>query len=67
MPEYVVGRRTTVYETARVAAASRAGAVEAARRLGRFEPGGEEAEYDVFEATQAAVIELAQQRRRPPG
>ena len=58
MNEYVVGRRTTRYETALVAAASRGKAVERARREGRFGGAFEEAEYDVFEATAAEVVEL---------
>jgi hypothetical protein len=47
--EYVVGRRVTRYETVRVAAASPARAVEAARRAARFVAEGEETEHDVFE------------------
>ena len=64
MPEYVVGRRVTRYETALVAAASREEAVEKARREGRFGGAFEEAEYDVLEATTAEVVELDGRRAR---
>ncbi len=66
MTEYVVGRRVTRYETAVIEAGSREEAVALARREGTFGGAFEEAEYDVFEATQADVVELDKQRRRPP-
>ena len=58
MPEYVVGRRVTRYETVLVAAGSREQAVERARREGGFGGAFEEAEYDVFAATAAEVVDL---------
>ena len=58
MNEYVVGRRTTRYETVLVTAGSRAEAVMAARAGGQFGGAFEEAEYDVLEATAADVVEL---------
>ena len=65
MAEYVVGRRTTRYETAVVTAASREEAVERARREGGFAGAFEEADYDVFEARSADVVKLDGRRRRP--
>jgi hypothetical protein len=65
VPEYVVGRRVSRYETAVVEAGSREEAVALARREGRFGGAFEEAEYDVFEAATADVVELDGLRRRP--
>jgi hypothetical protein len=58
VPEYVVGRRVARYETAVVWAGSREVAVALARREGRFGGAFEEAEYNVFEATTAEIMEL---------
>jgi hypothetical protein len=65
VPEYVVGRRVTRYETAVVEAGSREEAVALARREGAFGGAFEEAEYHVLEATSADVVELGGRRRRP--
>ena len=55
---YVVGRRVTRYEATVVEAGSREEAVALARREGRFGGAFEEAEYNVFEATPAEIMEL---------
>lgn len=65
MPEFIVGRRTTRYETAVVVADSREQAVAEAAR-GGFGDGHEEVQYDVFEATAAEVVELDGRRRLSP-
>jgi len=67
VPEYVVGRRTTHYETAWVRSGSREEAVALTKREGAFAGAFEEAEYDVVEAARVAVVGLDGRRACAPG
>jgi len=69
MAEFVVGRRTTFYESARVTADTRAEAIAWAQSEDSFRPDSQDEEFDVFEvpetdATLAPVISLADYRDR---
>ena len=69
MTTYVVGRRTTFYESARVEADSREAAIAWAQSEDAFSTDQTEEEFDVFEApsedaTLAPVVSLADYRAR---